>query len=174
MYKLVSSLIIPVIILIIIGYGFYKKKDMYSSFLEGVKEGIDSGIKLFPYLLAIIFSTNILFHSNIIKDLLSFLKPLFLFQKIPFEIIPLAFMKSISGSASLGLTNQLFLEYGSDSFIGRIASVIQSSSETTIYIIALYFGYVGVKKIKNTLIISLIADFVGILVSILLVKWMFY
>lgn len=174
MYNTISSLIIPILILIIIGYGFYQKKDVYTLFLEGAKEGFDSGIKLFPYLLAIIVSTTVLFQSNLINDLLSLLKPFFLFLKLPFEIIPLACMKSISGSASLGLTNELFREYGVDSFIGRIASVIQSSSETTIYIIALYFGYVGVKKIKNTLVISLIADFVGILVSILLVKWFFY
>lgn len=174
MYDLISLLIIPIIVLIIIGYGLYNKKDIYSSFIKGAREGFNSSIKLFPYLLSIIFATNILFNSNFINDVLTFVKPVFSLLKIPFEIVPLAIMKSISGSASLAITTNLLHEYGSNSIIGKMASIIQSSSETTFYVITLFYGYIGIKKIRHTLLVSLIADIVGVLVSIMIARLIFF
>ena len=171
---MISNLIIPSIVLIIIIYGFKKKVNIYDDFLVGVKEGLDISFRLFPTIFAMLLAIDILIKSNIIDDLVSFLKPILDFFKFPHELFMLGFMRPISGSSSLIILNDILRNVGPDSYVGRIASVIQGSTDTTIYIIGLYFSSVGIKKIKYSLIVGLMADIMAIMLSIVVIRIMFY
>jgi spore maturation protein B len=170
---MLSKLIMPILIIFIITYAFFKKNDIYSSFIRGAKEGIEIVVNLFPYILAMIFGINLIVGSGFIKDVLSLFKPFFDLLKIPIEILPMAIMRPISGNASLALMNDIFNKYGVDSFLGRLSSVIQGSTDTTIYILTLYFGIVGIKKIRYAMWVGLISDLIGIIVSIIVVSLFF-
>lgn len=169
----ISNIILPLIILIIIFYGYIKKVNVYDTFVEGAKEGMELGISIFPYLLGMIFSVNILLRSNFLEILFNMISPFFNFLKVPVEILPMAVFRPISGNASLVIMSDIFKIHGPDSFIGRIASVIQGSTDTTIYILTLYFGSIGIKKIKYALWAGLFADLIGIIASIVFVSILF-
>lgn len=169
----ISSLIIPGIVLTVIIYGVKKKINVYDSFIEGAKESFDMIISLFPTYLAMILGINIIVNSGFITFILNFLKPIFEFLKVPLEIIPMALMRPISGSSSLALLNNIFATNGPDSLVGRIGSLIQGSTDTTFYVISLYFGSVGIKKIKYALWAGLFADMLGIISSIIIIKLLF-
>lgn len=168
-----SRLVMPILVIIIVIYAFIKKVNIYESFVKGAKEGVEMTFKLFPYILAMIFGINLLIKSNAIGDLLKLFEPFFSLLRVPLEIIPMSIIRPISGNATLALMNDIFADHGPDSFLGRLASVIQGSTDTTIYIITLYFGAVGVKKIKYAMWVGLIADLIGIIASIIVVSMIF-
>lgn len=168
-----SSIILPLLVLIIIIYGFTKKVNLYDSFIVGAKEGLSMSINIFPFLLAMTFSISILLKSNFIIFALSGLKDFFILLRMPFEVLPMALIRPISGSASLVFLNDLFTNYGPDSYIGRLGSTIQGCTDTTLYVLTLYFGSVKISKIKYSLKVGLFADLVGIIVSILIVNLIF-
>ncbi len=165
----ISNILIPLLVLGVVLYGIIKKVDVYDVFIEGAKEGINIGISIFPYMLGMILGINILLKSNFLDVIFNFLKPLFDFIDIPIDILPMALLRPVSGSAALSILNNILTNYGPDSFIGRLASTIQGSTDTTIYILTLYFGTVGIKKIRYSLWAGLIADLGGIVVSIIAV-----
>ena len=165
-----TDFIIPSIVVGIIFYGLLKKVDIYSAFLEGVKEGLNTAVSLFPTIFAMSIAIDVFLKSNILTFLLSSLEFLFSFLSVPKEILPLAIIRPISGSSSLILLNDLLKNYGPDSTIGRIASILQGSTDTTIYIISLYFSSIGIKKIKYSLFVGLFADLCAVILSILIVK----
>lgn len=168
-----SNLVLPLLVLFIVVYGIKKKVSVYDEFVDGAKEGVSLGISIFPTLLAMIFSINLFLDCGIMDLILNLLRPLFSFLKTPVEIIPISILRPISGSAALAYLNELLNTYGPDSLIGRIASTIQGSTDTTLYVITLYFGTVGIKKIKHALTVGLIADLTGIIMSVVLVKLVF-
>ena len=127
-------------------------------------------LNLFPTFLAMILAINLFTSSGILDFLLTMVKPVFNILKVPKEILPLALIRPISGSASLAYLNNIFKKYGPDSFIGLLSSVIQGCTDTTFYIISLYFGSVGIKKIRYSLISGLFADLIGVIASIIIVK----
>ena len=169
----ISSLIIPILVFGIVGYGIYKKVNVYDVFIEGAVESFDMIIKIFPNLLAMILAINILLNSNVLNILETILKPLLSLIEIPFEIVPMSLMRPLSGTSSLVILNNLFNEYGPDSFIGTLGSIIQGSTDTTFYVLTLYFGSVGIKKIRYGLIVGLLADLIGIIASVFIVKLYF-
>ena len=169
----ISTLIIPILVLGIVGYGIYKKVNVYDVFIEGAMESFDMIIKIFPNLLAMILAINILLNSNILNILESILKPLLSLIEIPFEIVPMSLMRPLSGTSSLVILNNLFGKYGPDSFIGTLGSIIQGSTDTTFYVLTLYFGSVGIKKIRYGLVVGLLADLIGIIASVFIVKLLF-
>lgn len=171
--KLISNLFIPVMVLIIVIYGAYKKINVYDSFVEGAKEGLPMVISMFPPLLAMIFGINIFTNSGLIDEFFTFLKPLFMFLNVPLEILPIAVMRPLSGSFGLAILNDMFGVYGPDNFLSIMASVIQGSSDTTLYIITLYFGTIGIKKIKYALWAGLLADLVTVILSLMIVPLFF-
>ena len=173
MINKISNLIMPLIVLVVIIYGIRKKINIYGSFVEGAKESFDMVISLFPTFLAMILGVNIIINSGLIQAILNVMKPIFEFIKVPLEIIPMSLMRPISGSSSLALLNNIFANIGPDSLVGRIGSIIQGSTDTTFYVISLYFGSVGIKKIKYALWAGLFADMLGIISSIIIVKIMF-
>lgn len=165
--------LIPIIVIIILIYGLYKKVDIFDTFLLGVKEGLKSSINLFPTIFAMIIAINLLTNSGFILDLSNTLKPLFNKISFPVEVLSLAILRPISGSASLSMLSEILNNYGHDSFIGRVASVMQGSTDTTIYIISLYFASIGVKKIKYSLIVGLLSDLISIILSVVIVTLIF-
>jgi spore maturation protein B len=169
----ISSIILPILILIILIYGIKSKKNIYDLFIKGTKEGLEIGINIFPSLLAMIFSINILVSSGFLDFLLELLKPVMNLIKVPVEIVPMAIMRPISGNTSLILMTNIFNRYGVDSLLGSIASTIQGSTDTTLYILTLYFGRVGIKKIRYSMIVGLISDLIGIIMSITIVNIFF-
>ena len=169
-----AGVIIPFIVLFIILYGFLKKVDLYDNFLVGVKEGLSMALKIFPTIFAMTVCINIMLKSNIINDVVNFISPVLDFLKFPRELVTLSIMRPISGNSSLIIMDNLLKTYGPDSFIGRTASIIQGSSDTTIYIIGLYFSSVGIKKIKYSLVVGLLADLMAVIISVIVIRWLFY
>ncbi len=163
----ISSIAIPIVIVIIIIYGILDKKKIYDIFVEGAREGIDIVIKIFPTLLGIFLAVGVLRSSGLLELITNGLS--FFTNKIglPSEVVPLALLRPISGSASLAVATDIMTRYGVDSKIGLIASTIMGSTETTFYTIAVYTSSVGVKKIRFVLAAALIADFVGMMTSVI-------
>lgn len=165
---LISNMIIPILVLIIIIHGFIKRIDLYDEFVKGAKSSFPMIMTMFPCLLGMILGVNIFTKSGVLDWFFSFLKPIFSYWKIPFEILPMIVMRPISGSSTLAILNGLFKKYGPDSLIGTIASVIQGSTDTTFYVLTLYFGSIGIKKIRYSLYVGLFADIVGIVSAIII------
>ena len=159
-------MIIPIITLFVIIYALVKKVDIYDTFIEGVKEGLQISLDIFPSMFAMIVSVTVLVKSNIITSLVSNIN----ISLFPKEILPIAFLRPISSSSSLMLLNNILSTYGPDSIIGKIASIITGSTDTTIYIIGMYYSSIKIKKIKHSLIIGLLADLSCIIISIIIVN----
>ena len=167
---IISNLILPLIVLIIVSYAIYKKVDLLNVFIDGVKEGIEMSLQIFPTILAMLVAINVLLKSNLILDLTSLLNPIFNYLHFPSEILPLAILKPISGSTSLIVMNDLLKTYGAESYIGYLASIIQGSTDTTIYILSLYFASVGIKKTRYALKVGLLSDLITIIIAIIVVN----
>ncbi|MBP3255422.1 MAG: spore maturation protein [Clostridia bacterium] len=155
-----STVAIPIIIGIIVLYGLIEKKETYDIFVEGAKEGIEIVVRLFPTLLGIFVAIGTLRGSGVLDFIVNFISPITNFLKIPSEIMPLALIRPISGSASTAIATDIMKTYGVDSNIGLIASTIMGSTETTLYTIAIYTSAVGIKKIRFVLISALVGDVV--------------
>ena len=164
----ISNCIIPIIVLIIVLYALKKRVDIYDTFIDGTKESFDMTLKVFPNLLAMVFGVNIFLKSGVLDFIFNNLKPIFSYINVQIEILPMAIMRPISGSASLAILNDIFLNYGPDSFIGTVASIIQGSTDTTFYVLTLYFGSIGIKKIRYAMWSGLFSDLVGIVTAIIL------
>lgn len=168
-----GNFLLPAVVLIVIGVSLYKNISLYDVFVEGAKEGIKLGFQVFPCLLGMIFGINLLLKSNLISDILNLLSPILSVLRLPKEILPLAIIRPISGNASFALMVDIFKTYGVDSYLGRIAAVMQGATDTTIYVISLYFGSIGIKNIRYALKAGLFADFITLVVSILLITLFF-
>ena len=170
---IISKIILPIFIIIIIFYGVKKKVNVYDTFLEGAKEGLQTTFSIFPSVIAMIFAINIFLDSNVLGFILKLLNHLLGNITIPIEIIPMAILRPISGTASLAIMNDIFASFGPDSFIGRLASILQGCTDTTIYVIALYFGTIKITKIRHALWTGLFADLIGIVAAIILTNLFF-
>ena len=159
--------------LFIIIYGYKKKVDVYDTFVDGVKESFSMIYNLFPTYIAMILAINLFINSGVMDFILLIFKPLFNIIKTPVEILPLVIVRPISASASLAYLNNIFSKFGPDSFTGLLASVLQGCTDTTLYIISLYFGSIGIKKIRYSLFAGLCADLIGVIISIVVVSLMF-
>lgn len=166
--NIISLVIIPIFVLGIILYGCKKKIDLYETFLDGAKEGLMTTFNIFPAVIAMVFAINIFLDSNVLDFLLSFITPLLNKINIPLDIIPMALLRPISGTASLAIMNDIFKSLGPDSYAGRLASVLEGCTDTTIYVLALYFGSVKISKIGHSLSVGLFADFVGIMMAFII------
>lgn len=173
MFNYISSLIIPLLVLIVIIYGIRKKVSIYDTFMEGSKESFGMFFSMFPCILGMMLGINLLIKSGVLELVYKLFSPLISLIKIPVETIPMMIMRPISGTSTLAILNGLFETYGPDSLIGRLGSIIQGSTDTTFYVITLYFGSIGIKKIKHALWVGLFADLMGIIASIILVKLLF-
>lgn len=164
----ISSFFIPAVVLLIVLYAIVKKVSVYDSFITGAKEGLALSISILPFLMAMIFGMNLLIRSGFITDFFKHLKPVLNLFHIPLEIVPLALTRPISGNASFVVMIDIIKTYGVDSMVARTAAMIQGATDTTIYVLSLYFGSIGIKNIRYALKAGLFADFVTVVMSILL------
>ncbi len=160
---MISNYVIPLIVIVIIFYGFFKKVDIYECFLEGSTEGLKTVVSIVPVVLAMIFAVNIFVESGVLNLVGGAFK----------DIIPMIVLRPISGNATLAYLSKIYQTYGVDSYFGNLASVIQGATDTTIYVLALYFGSVGIKKTRYALIGGLFADMCGIIAAFVVVKIFF-
>ena len=168
MINYISAAAIPVIILIIIVYGLIEKNKVYDTFLDGAKEGIEIVFKMFPTLVGIFIAVGALRSSGIIDIIVKIIEPVIKIFNIPSEIMPLALLRPISGSASMAVAVDIMKTYGVDSIIGLITSTIMGSTETTLYTIAIYTSCVGIKKTRCILVAALLADIAGMITSVII------
>ncbi|MBN1824217.1 MAG: spore maturation protein [Endomicrobiales bacterium] len=169
----ISQLIIPLFILFVVMYGFFRKVRVYDSFICGAKEGLEIIIRIFPYVLAIFVAVKTFQASGAydwLKDILGFAaRP----AGVPPEVFSVAIIKPLSGSASLGIFADIVKTCGADSLAAMISAVIIGSAETTFYVLAVYLGAVGIKKTKYLIPVCITADVIGILIAITVVKLLF-
>ena len=168
----INNFIIPLFVLFIIIYSF-RKVDIYDSFINGVKDSFKMIKSLFPTMLGMIIGVNIFINSGLLQFLISIFIGIFKLINLPLEVLPIALIRPISGSASLAILNNIYEVNGPDSLVGFMASVMQGSTDTTFYILTLYFGSVGIKKIRHALFSGLCADLIGIIASIIITKVIF-
>jgi len=167
------SYFVPIVVIVIIIYGIYKRVDIFDVFLVGVREGMKTSVNLFPTMFGMIIAINMLVSSGIINDISGLFSSFFSSMGFPIEVLPLAILRPISGSSALAILNDILTIHGPDSFIGRVASVMQGSTDTTVYIISMYFASVGIKKIRYSLVVGLLADFIAIVLSFVVVRFFF-
>lgn len=168
-----SVVAIPAIILFIVTYGAIKKVKIYETFVEGAKEGFNVGVRIIPYLVAMLVAIGIFRASGAMNILAWLVSPITLLIGMPAEALPMAIMRPLSGSGALGVMSEIIKSHGADSLIGRMVSVMMGSGETTFYVLAVYFGSVGISKTRHAVPAGIIADIVGILMSVWLVNLIF-
>lgn len=167
-----SNIAMPLMIIVIVLYGVIERKKVFDIFLEGAKEGIGVVLNIFPTLVGLFVAIGALRSSGIIDMMVNFLTPVLNLVNFPTEILPLALIRPISGSSSIAVATDIMNKFGVDTNIGLMASVIMGSTETTVYTIAVYTSSVGIKKTRFVLWAALIADFVGIVTSVAVCRFL--
>ena len=165
--------LVPSLALVLILFSAFKKINVYQTFLGGVKECLPLLYNLFAPILCVLFMSELFKLSGLEELVLKVISPLFKFLQIPPEIAPLVILKPFSGSGSLAILKEILVEYGANSYLSLTAIAVFGSSETTFYVLAVYFGAVGITKIRYALIIGLLADFIGIVAAVSVCNWMF-
>ena len=160
---MLNNYLVPIIVLVIILYGYIKRCNIYDSFVDGALDGLKIVIQILPVMLAMIFAVNIFIGSGVLDLIGGKYK----------DVIPMVVLRPISGNASLAMLSKIYQECGVDSFISFLASVIQGATDTTIYVLALYFGSIKVKNSRYALSVGLFADFCGILTALIVAKFFF-
>ncbi len=168
--KMISVMAVPLMIGLIVGFGLFKRVNVYDSFVAGAKEGAENMLQIIAPLVGLMVGIYMLRTSGVLDILTGLLRTVFEFLKIPAEVLPLALLRPVSGSGSVAIVNDIFKNFGPDSLIGKTASVMMGSTETTFYTIAVYYGAVGIKKHRHTLKSALFADLSGMLLAVWAVR----
>ena len=164
------SLIVPLIVLLIVGTGIVRRVSVFEVFCQGALKGLKTILSIAPTLIGLITAVTMLRESGALDKLTEFITPFAEMLGFPAEIVPVAILRPVSGGGSTALLIDIFERLGPDSFAGQIVSVMAGSTETTFYAVTLYFGSVGVKKIRHTLIAGLAADLTAVIFSVLTVR----
>ncbi|MCW8398869.1 spore maturation protein [Legionella sp. PATHC038] len=154
-------------------YAAIKKINVFDAFIVGAKQGFDTILSIVPYLIAMIVAIGMLRASGFFGLMANLLAPLLVMIGMPPEVLPLALIRPFSGSASTGMMAELIHQYGGDSFIAKVAATMMGSTETTFYVIAVYFGSIGVRRTRHAIPAGLLADLAGIIASVLVCRYLF-
>lgn len=168
-----SLWMLPAILIIILTTGLIKKVPIYEVFTEGAKEGFKVSVSIIPYLVAIIVGISMFRASGIIEMTGNILSTFLAHFNIPADIIPVMIVRSLSGSAALGIFSDIAHTLGPENYATTLAAVMVGSSETTFYILAVYFGAVGISKLRYALLVGLLADLVGIIAAVTVCNMVF-
>lgn len=168
--EFISIAIIPLMIFSIIAHAFAKHVKVFDAFISGAKDGIDTCFRILPSLIGLLTAISMFRASGALALITNFISPALSLIRFPKELVPLAFMRPISGSGALAIVRELLSTYGPDSFLGRATSVMMGSTETTFYTIAIYFGSINIKDTRYTVKAALLADLAGILASVYVVR----
>ncbi|MCI8444504.1 MAG: spore maturation protein [Clostridia bacterium] len=168
----ISNLAMPMIILLIVTYGLKEKNKVFDTFLEGAKEGIETTVSILPTLIGLFVAIGALRSSGILELIAQLASPILNFVQFPSELMPLALLRPISGSSSIAVATDIMKNCGVDSLLGRMASTIMGSTETTLYTIAVYTSCIRIKKTRFILVAALIADVIGIFTSVVICRFL--
>lgn len=172
-FDLFSLFVLPIMIVGFPLYGLYKKVPVYEEFVEGAKDGFKVAVMIIPYLVAILFAIGMFRASGAMDFLIAGLGPLLGAIGVPSEILPMAIIRPLTGSGSAAIVVDMIAVYGEDSILVKIAGTMFGSTETTFYIIAVYFGAVNVKKTRHAVPAGLLADFAAMVIAVYLVQIIF-
>ncbi|MBI1289973.1 spore maturation protein [bacterium] len=168
-----SDWAVPALIFVIPVYALFRGVKVYEAFVEGAKEGFDVAVRIMPYLVAILVAIG-MFRDVTAMDIFNrLLGPITNYVGMPAELLPMALIRPLSGSGALGVMNSIFLTSGPDSYAGLMASVMMGSTETTFYVLTVYFGSVNLRKTRHAVAAGLIGDFAGLAASVILCNWAF-
>ena len=173
----VSRWAVPFLLFLIPVVAYLRKVPVYEYFVAGAEEGFKTGVRILPFLIGMLVSIGVFIDSGALNLVSVWLQPLLTRWGLDpnfAAIIPLAIMRPLSGSGALGVATQLINKYGPDSYIGRLASTLQGSTDTTFFVLTVYFGSVGIKKYQYALKLGLLADIVGLMASVWIVTKTFY
>ena len=173
MVNLINTMIIPIIIGYIILYGLYKKINVFNAFISGVEKNIKVGIKILPSLVALVVAIGVFKASGLLNFITNAVSGFSIFFNIPADIIPQAILRPISNSGSLVIFKDILDKFGPDSYISKLSSILQGSSETTFYVITIYYGAINISKIRYTIPCALISDVVCLISSVWIASIMF-
>lgn len=168
-----SVFVIPLLILGILVHGLYHKVAVYEVFVEGAKEGFTTAVRIIPYLVAILFAIAMFRASGAMESLGQLISPVFSLLGIPTDIFPMAIIRPMTGSGSVGILAELIHNFGSDSLVVKIAATMFGSTETTLYVLAVYFGSVNINKTRYALQVGLLADATGFLAATFICIYLF-
>jgi spore maturation protein B len=170
---LLSYFVIPLMLVGFPLYGLYKRVPVYEAFVEGAKEGFDVAVRIIPYLVAILFAIGMFRASGAMDFLTDALRPVLTFVGFPAEVLPMAILRPLTGSGSAALVAEMIQVYGEDSIFVKMAAVMFGSTETTFYVIAVYFGAVNIRRTRHALPAGLTADISAMLIAVWTVRLLF-
>lgn len=162
----ISLFLLPTLIVALPLYGLIRRVDVYTEFVEGAKDGFQTAIRIMPYLIAILFAIGMFRASGAMELITSVAKPALELVSLPPEILPMAIIRPLSGGGSIAVLTDLVKTHGADSFVARVAGTIYGSAETTFYVLAVYFGSVGIRKTRHAVPAGLIADAAGVFLAV--------
>ncbi|MEI8377810.1 MAG: nucleoside recognition domain-containing protein [bacterium] len=165
-FELLSVWILPLMLLIVLLFAFFKKVPLYETFIDGAKEGFDVGVKIIPYLVAIMVAIGMFRASGAIDIISFYLADALKTVHFPVETLPLAIIRPLSGSGALGILSEIAQKHSGNDPVALTAAVMMGSSETTFYVLTVYFGAVGIKKFRHALPVGIIADLIGLSVAL--------
>ena len=169
----VSHTAIPVLFIAVIGIAAARRVDVYAAFIEGAKEGFDTAVRIIPYLVGILAAISMVRSTGLVDAAARVLSPVTEPLGMPAEVLPMALIRPLSGSGANAVLVDLMKTHGPDTYLARLASVISSCAETTFYVLAVYFGSVGVTNIRYAVAVGVIGEVLGVIVSIVVCRWAF-
>lgn len=171
--QILSKFAIPFMIVGIISYGMSKNVPIYESFIEGAKDGFSTAIRIIPSFVAMLVAIGVFRESGAMDLLIKLITPVIETFQIPGEVVPMIIMRPLSGSGAQGIMSELATNYGPESILARTSAVMMGSSETTLYVLAVYFGSISIKKQRHALAAGLIADFAGLISAVYITRMFF-
>jgi spore maturation protein B len=168
----VSEWLLPLMVGAILVFGYMRKVPIYSTFVDGAKGGFATSVKLIPHLIAMVVAVSVFSASGAMGMLVQFLTPVLGWLHVPAEVAPIGLLRPISGQGALAFMVDIFQNknLGPDSRTGLLASTMQASSDTTLYILTVYFGSVGIRRFRYALKVGLLSDFISVLASVFAVS----
>lgn len=168
-----STWVVPCLILTALLYAHFRGVRVFETFVEGAKEGFGMSVRLIPFLVGMMVAIGLFRDSGALELLISIFTPVLRFTGIPAEVLPLAFMRPLSGSGALAIAAEMMNTHGADSLLGRMAATMQGSTDTTLYVLTVYFGAVGIQKPRHALAAGLLGDIAGLLAAIFICQMVF-
>ncbi|KIL34872.1 spore maturation protein [Cohnella kolymensis] len=164
--QILSTWTIPVLIAFIPLYASFRKVPVYETFIDGAKGGFDTAISIIPHLVGMLTAISMFRASGAMDFVVGLIAPLFQFLGVPGDVLPLAFLRPITGAGSLAFVTDLIKEHGPDSYVARIAATVQGSTDTTLYVLTVYFGAIGIRNSRYALKVGLFSDLVGFFAAV--------
>lgn len=176
MFALIAELsrwAIPALLLVVLLTAFVRGVKVYETFVDGAEAGFSTAVKIIPYLVAMLVAISIFRASGAMEVLVAIMSPVLDKVGLPAEVLPHAIMRPLSGGAALGIATDIIKNHGPDSFLGQLVSAMQGSTDTTFYVLTLYFGSVGIKRYRYSIISGLLADLTTLVASVFIVQKVF-